>query len=215
MVEVPAPQIQHPWPAEVVTPLVQPYLERFGNVLTSAWKQYQHLRDTPNSALPTASASSRGMLISDFTLTPAYSEFSDVEGAWVDTRYGRPWVNVAGGSVQIRFRKLDRDMRVNKGDSDRALQLAYHLGDPFLDDVFEATVLTAGYLLDPSETMIETLALACHVGNDPVYVINLPGGSVPARQPRQLPLTPLSPPLIRSARTDIAQRLARKQAASE
>lgn len=202
---------QPPLSLDEVGPIVDPHLKKLASVLASAWRRFTKLRDVPDSAMAAASASSRGMLVSDFTLEPAHAKFAHVPDVWVDERYGRPWVNLAGGDVQIRFRKLRPDFGILLGDSDRATMLGYHLGDPCLDVLAEATVLTAGYVLDKAELDIAHLALVCHIGTEPLYSIPLAGGSATSTGPTQLPLTPLSPPIIRSARSAATERLERKK----
>jgi hypothetical protein len=85
--------------------------------------------------------------------------------------------------------------------------LAFHLGDPALPHMPEATILTAGYVLDPSEMKIERLVLVCHLGDQLCYSFELPGAESRALAPTQLRLTPLSDPMIRSARTAARRRL--------
>lgn len=74
-----------------------------------------------------------------------------------------------------------------------------------------STVLTAGYVLAADGTDIERCALVCHVGNEVLYAIPLNrSGHGEVRAPVQLPLTPLSPPLIRSTQSAAQRRLDRR-----
>jgi hypothetical protein len=68
----------------------------------------------------------------------------------------------------------------------------------------EATILTAGYVIDAAGMALAGTYLVCHVGDEPHYSIALPR-SAPAA--RQLPLVSLSAPIIRSARTAARERL--------
>lgn len=130
----------------------------------------------------------------------------------MDDRYGRPWVNLAGGLIQIRFKKLTPTLDICPSDTHRQTSLAFHLGDPYLPGMPEATVLTAGYVLDAADQGIERLVLVCHLGSALHYFISLPFGGVAGVDPvTQLPLTPLSPPVIRSARNAARDRLDRGQ----
>lgn len=192
-----------------VEPVVSGHLERFAAVLQDAWTALDQVRASAPAQMAGACASSRGMLVSDFTREPAHRIFGPVRGVSVDDRFGRPWVNLAGGRVQVRFRKLTPSLQVCVSDSERATRLAYHLGDPVLPGMPEATILTAGYVLDVSELTMDRLVLVCHIGNRVHYSIDLPGGAATVRPPVQLPLVPLSAPIIRSAREAAAQRLAR------
>ena len=79
-----------------------------------------------------------------------------------------------------------------------------------LPDLPEATVLTAGYVLDAAEMAIERMALVCHIGSRVHYVLDLPGGAASVPAPTQLTMVPLSAPIIRSARAAAAQRLAQR-----
>lgn len=210
---------QAPKSREVVEEIVADYLPRFGQVLTDAWGAFSTTREQAAPQMAFASASSRGMLVSDFTHEPAHRIFAGVAEGWVDDRYGRPWVNLAGGSVQVRFRKLTSDLALCRNDSDRAFSLAYHLGDPALPGMEPATILTAGYVLDMAEQAIERLALLCHVGKEVYYAFPISAAATSAKPSiaespgqqwaasRQLPLTPLSPPIIRSAQQAAAERL--------
>lgn len=195
-----------------VAPLVEPHLAGLGSVLTEAWGRFAGLRaERPGDVFP-ISASSRGMLVSDYTHEPAHRLFKKVDGVVVEDRYGRPWVTLAGGTVSVRFRKLTSSLGLCRSDSDRATALAYHLPDPCLPDMPEATILTAGYVLDAAEIDIERLMLTCHFGDDLIYAIRIPGGatSADATTTIQLPITPLSEPVIRSGRTAARKRLAAK-----
>lgn len=215
-----------PLSQEAIEQIVVDHLPKFGRVLADAWEAFAATREQAAPQMIFASASSRGMLVSDFTREPAHRIFGPVADVWVDDRYGRPWVNLAGGSVQVRFRKLTPDLALCRNDSDRALSLAYHLGDPFLPGMEPATVLTAGYVLDLADQGIERLELVCHVGTKDVYYsfpipltatasivspvspASTAGTGIGEPGPAQLPLTPLSPPIIRSAQAAAAKRLA-------
>lgn len=203
-----SPVVQVPAPCEMVEPVVAEHAERFAQVLLQAWGAFATTRSRSKAQMAFAGASARGMLVSDFTREPAHRVFASVPGVWVDDRFGRPWVNLDGGSVQVRFRKLTPAGLICRSDSERATRLAFHLGDTLFPDMPEATVLTAGYVLDASETHVERMSLVCHLGSQLHYAIPLPGGNASASAPTQLPLTPLSEPIIRSARAAAAQRLA-------
>lgn len=193
-----------PLAPDVVMPIVSVHLARFGQVLQTAWNDYQSLRDQAGSSLIRASAGTRGMLVTDFIRTPARQQFAGIDGVLIDDRYGRPWVNLHGGRVQVRFKGLTPGLRLCPTDTQRQVRLAYHLGDPCLPGMPDATILTAGYVLDASKTALAGTYLVCHVGGEPYYSIPLPR-SCPA--PQQLPLVPLSAPIIRSTRTAVRKRL--------
>lgn len=200
-----------PLPQETIRPIVEPHLDRLAQVLLEAWEEYAQMRDRSSLTLARASASSRAMLVSDLMRQPAHRIFRGASGVTVDDRHGRPWVSFDGGRAQCRFRKLSTTLAVCTSDSDRATRLGYHLGDPAaptLDGLDqEATVLTAGYVLDPSERHIQRLALTCHLGAVLYYHFPLPGGAATVEAPQQLPLAPLTEPIIRSARTSAAEKL--------
>lgn len=162
-------QLTSPLSRELVAPLVADLLPCFGQVLIEAWDAFAITREKASRQMAFAGASSRGMLVSDFTREPAHRVFSSLPDVWVDDRFSRPWVNLAGGAVQVRFRKLTPELELCRNDSDRALHLAYHLGDPALPGMDPFTVLTAGYVLDPAEQTIKRLALVCHLGHKDVY----------------------------------------------
>jgi len=204
------PVVELPLPSDVVEPLVAGHVEMFAAVLTQAWDALAHVRSVAPRQMSGAGASTRGMLVSDFTREPAHRLFESVSGVSVDDRYGRPWVSLSGGRVQGRFRKLTPSLQICVSDSDRATRLAFHLGDPLLPDLPEATVLTAGYVLDAAEMAIERMALVCHIGSRVHYVLDLPGGAASVPAPTQLTMVPLSAPIIRSARAAAAQRLAQR-----
>lgn len=199
-----------PLSREVVAPVVAEYLPGLAAVVESAWHSYGQVRDQSRRQMAQASASSRGMLLSDFMSEPAHRIFDGAPGVRVDDRYGRPWVNLAGGTVQIRFRKLTTSLGLCPSDSERAVRLGFHLGDPFLPGMPEATILTAGYVLDAAEMQIEMMALVCHLGFTTVhYSIPLSAGAGQVAA-AQLPLAPLSEPIIHSARAAAELRLARR-----
>jgi hypothetical protein len=203
---------------EAVERVAASHLALFGQVLTEAWEGFATTRRLAAQHMAFAGASSRGMLVSDFTREPAHRIFNRVPEATVeDDQFGRPWVSLAGGSLRVRFRKLTSELGLCRSDSDRALSLAYHLGDPYLPGLETFTVLTAGYVLDAAEEIIERLELVCHLGfTDVFFSVPIPltgttnttpvAGSVAG--PMQMPLAPLSPPIIRSAQTAAAKRLA-------
>lgn len=198
-----------PLSREVVAPIVAEYLPGLAAVVETAWHSYGQVREQSRQQMAQASAASRGMLLSDFMLEPAHGIFEGMPGVRVDDRYGRPWVNLAGDTVQIRFRKLTTALGLCPSESQRAVRLGFHLGDPYLPGMPEATVLTAGYVLDAAESQIEMMALVCHIGFTTVhYSIPL---SPRARQAvTQLPLAPLSEPIMRSARAAAERRLSRR-----
>lgn len=199
-----------PLPREVVEPIVSPHLTRFGEALCAAWADFTASRDAPASQLARVRAASQGMVVSDLLADPVTRIFAGVAGAQVLTRFDRPWVHLAGGRVQVRFRILTPTLGVCPGQSDRAVRLAYHLPDETLAVQVPAdgTVLTAGLVLDAARQRIERLALVCLVGFNTVHFwFPLPGVE-DAVAPTQMALTPLSEPIIRSARDAAAKRLA-------
>ncbi len=193
-----------PVSATVMQSVIGRHLPQLGEVLHAAWHDYQLLRDQPDSALGRAGAATRAMLVTDFVRTPAHRVFAGVEGAKVADRYGRPWVSLHDGRVQVRFKRLTTGLRVCPSESERQRRLSYHLGDPCLPGAPEATVLTAGYVLDDSGMTLAGTYLVCHLGDEPLYSFAL---SRSAPVARQLPLVPLSQPIIRSARRVVRERL--------
>lgn len=199
-----------PLPLSAVEPIVADHADRFAQVLLQAWAALGAMQSACPEEMSGAGASTRGMLVSDFTLEPAHRVFGGVAGVRVDERYRRPWVCLAGDQVQVRFRKLTSALQICVSNSERATRLAFHLGDPLFPEIPEATVLTAGYVVNAAGLDLERLALVCHMGSRVHYVMDLPGGSATDQAPTQMPLTPLSSPIIRSARTAAAQRLAER-----
>ncbi|WP_319446121.1 MULTISPECIES: hypothetical protein [unclassified Mycobacterium] len=193
-----------------MTPIVRDHLDRFGQVLQVAWKDFQGLRQLAGSSLARASAGTRAMLVTDFVRAPAHQLFAGVDGVSVEDRYGRPWVSLHGGRVQVRFKRLTASLRLCPTDTERQVRLAYHLGDPCLPGMPEATILTAGYVVDAGATALAGTYLVCHVGDEPYYSIALPRSAPIACQ---LPLLPLSAPVIRSTRTAVRKRLDRESGA--
>ena len=205
----------------VVEEALGDHLPRLGRVLSNAWDSFVAAREAAAPQMAFASASSRGMLVSDFAREPAHREFASVADAWVDDRYGRPWVNFSGGAIQVRFRKLTAEYGLCPAKSARATMLAYHLGDPLFPELPRPTILTAGYILDAAEHNVEEMALVCHVGDNFHYAIpispvdSMAGAPGTTTSPAQLPLTPLSPPIIRSAQKAARARLRLVSGASE
>jgi hypothetical protein len=196
-----------PLARQQVQPIVEPHLARLAGVLTTAWATFIEVRSEQPDHMAQASAGAKGMLVADFMRQPAHNLFSHVGGVSVDSRYGRPWVNLAGGRVQIRFKKLTPTFEICTSDTERQVKLAFHLGDPALPGMPDATILTAGYILDSSQQGIEQMALVCHLGSTLHYRIPLPDGTTEAPGPVQIPLMPLSPPIIRSARLAARARI--------
>lgn len=197
-----------PLPLAAVEPIVAGHADRFAEVLQQAWASMGAMRSACPEEMSGAGSSTRGMLVSDFTVEPAHRIFDGIDGVRVDERYRRPWVCLAGDTVQVRFRKLTPALQICVSTSERATKLAFHLGDPLIPDIPEATVLTAGYVVDAAGLSLERLALVCHIGSRLHYAIDLPGGAATQPAPTQLPLTPLPAPIIRSARDAATQRLA-------
>lgn len=213
---------QTPQGRDVVEPIVSGHLAGFARVLEDAWQAYADACSFRGSRMGYAKAAARAMLISDFTVEPAHRVFAALPGVWVDDRFGRPWVNLAEGSVQVRFRALDSALGLCRSDTDRALRLNYHLGDPVLPDLAPATILTAGYVMDASGLAIERMALVCHLGSEVHYSIAIPSSAADAAvveegcgDPVQLPLMPLTPPIIRSAQSAALERLSAANALGE
>lgn len=201
-----------PLPKEVIASIVEPHLGRLGSVLTRAWDDFVVTRDAPTGHLTRIRAASQGMVISDLLAEPARAQFAGVPGAEVVMRFDRPWVHLDGGRAQVRFRSLTPTLGICPGQSDRAVRLAFQMPDDTLDIEVppEGTVLTAGFVLDPSRLRIQRLALVCHVGFNKVhYWFPLPGGDIVAA-PTQMPLAPLSDPIIRSAQAAAVKRLAER-----
>lgn len=196
-----------PLPVADVRPLVEPHLDTLALVLIQGWAALVRARRKANKEMAQATAGSRGMLVSDFMREPAHRLFAGSAGVRVDDRFQRPWVNFDGGTIQVRFKKLTPSLAICRSDSVRHTRLAFHLGDPLLPGMPQATILTAGYILNAAETAIDAMALVCHLGAQVNYSIRLPGGTATAAAPTQLPLTPLSRPIIRSARASALERL--------
>lgn len=203
----PSDEAVPPLSRDAVAPIVEPHLGRLGAAIEDAWAAFTQVRVMSAYQMAQASAGARGMLVADFLREPVHRRFAKRRGAYVDDRYGRPWVNLCGGLVQIRFKKLTPSLDICPSDTERQTRLAFHLGDPYLPDMPEATILTAGYVLDVADQHIAHLALVCHIGSALYYSIRVPGGNAAAGPVTQLPLTPLSPPVIRSARKAAQNRL--------
>lgn len=198
-----------PLPREVVEPIVAPHLPRLASAITRAWADFTETRNAASSHLTRVRAAAQGMVVSDLLAEPVRREFARVKGAEVVERFDRPWVHLDGGLVQIRFRALTPTLQICPSQSPRAIRLAFQLPDPTLEiDVPDTgTVLTAGYVLDLSRTRIAQMALVCHVGFQQVhYFFSLPGSET-AASPTQMPMVPLSDPIIRSARAAATKRL--------
>lgn len=201
--------VQIPASKASITAIVTPHLASISQVHTEAWGRFADLRSDRPADMLGITASSRGMLVSDYTHEPAHRIFKGITGVKVEDRYGRPWLTLANGTVAVRFRKLSPDLALCRSDSGRATALAYHLPDPAIPGIPEATVLTAGYILDSHDIDIERQMLVCHFANELLYAIKLPGGIATAPPlTTQLPTSPLSEPMIRSARDTVAKRLA-------
>ncbi|XAS76041.1 hypothetical protein V3G39_15540 [Dermatophilaceae bacterium Sec6.4] len=200
-----------PLSCSAVTPIVKPYLGQLAQVLFDAWGAYAKVRERNGKVMTQATASSRAMFVSDLMRQPAHRIFEGTPAVKVDDRHGRPWVTFDGGAAQVRFRKLTTALAICPSDSVRATRLNFHLGDPSapkLDGLDqEATVLTAGYVLDAADMHIERVVLVCHIGDRVYYHLPLPGGNAQLTASEQLPLAPLTGPIIRSARKSAADKL--------
>lgn len=196
-----------PWDEAAVSLAVGDHLGRFAEVLRRAWRSYAAVRDGAPAEMALTGPSSRGLMLWELTKVPAHQVFAGVPGVRVEDRYGSAWVVLAGGRVQVRFRKLTPAFELAPCVTDRALALAFHHGDPLIPDVPAFTVLTAGYVLDAAELSVRSLALVCHVGRQPHYVIPLPADTDGVTGATQLPLAPLPDPVIRSARETVTRRL--------
>lgn len=198
--------VEPPLTLAEVMPIVSVHLDRFDRVLRTAWATYRTICDEAGAQIGQASPGAKGMLVSDFVHRPAHDVFSGVGGISIDDRYGRPWVSLDGGRVQVRFKKLTPSLQVCSSDSDRQVRLSYHLGDPCLPGIPDATVLTAGYVLGAAGTSLTGTYLVCHVGDELLFSIPLPQSRSVVQQ---LPILPLSAPIIRSARNVVRDRLGR------
>lgn len=197
-----------PLPKTSVRPIVETYAESFSKVLIDALDAYRHASQSAPEEFAQLGGGARGLLVADLTRQPALRIFGSVPGAEVNLRHGYPWVSLHQGKIQVRFKKLGRDLSICLTDTERSKLLAYHLGDPCLPGFEPATVLTAGYVMDDSGLAAERLAVVCHVGTAVNYSFDLPmDATAPARRPEQLPAIPLSAPLIRSAQRSAAQRI--------
>lgn len=191
-----------------VSMLVDEHLGRFAEVLGRAWHSYTVIRDGAPAEVALTGPGSRGLMLWELTKVPAHQVFAGVPGVRVEDRYGSAWVVLAGGRVQVRFRKLTPAFEIAPCTTDRALALAFHHGDPRIPDVPAFTVLTAGYVLDAAELSVRSLALVCHVGRQPHYVLPLPyAGTGDVTAATQLPMAPLPDPVVRSARETVRRRL--------
>ncbi|MBT2533947.1 hypothetical protein J7E83_17810 [Arthrobacter sp. ISL-48] len=204
-----------PLPRDVMGPLVEPHAARLSQVLLEALTAFNRAADSSPAEFAQLGAAARGLLVADFVREPALRIFGGVWDAEVDLRHGYPWVSLNGGRIQIRFRKLGRDLSLSPSDSARSKMLSFHLGEPCLPGLEPATVLTAGYVLDETGIKPERLALVCHVGTVLHYAMDLPmiGAVQPA--PEQIPVFPLSAPLIRSAQGAAKLRLPGLQGGSQ
>ena len=195
-----------PLPLEQVIPLVRDYRGQLAGVLTDAWADWSSILAASSTLVSRAGGGSRGMLVSDLLREPAHRRFGALPGARVSMRYGQPWIELAAGRIWVRFRKLSTSLALSPNESERARRLSLHLGDPLFPEEPAATVLTAGYILNPSETRLAALALVCHVGAQVHYKIDLPldrPAADPA--PNQLPMAPPPEPIIRRSQ-DSARR---------
>lgn len=196
----------------IVAPYIRSHGTRLSQVLTDALTAFNHAATSSPKEFAQLGAAARGLLVADLVREPALKIFGGVWDADVDLRHGYPWVSLNGGRIQIRFRKLGRDLSLSPGESERSKMLSFHLGDPCLPGLEPATVLTAGYVLDESGIKPERLVLVCHVGAVVHYSFDLPMAGVTKPAPEQLPAFPLSAPLIRSAQGAAQLRLAGLQA---
>lgn len=124
--------------------------------------------------------------------------------------------HLGAGRVQVRFRTLTASLGICCSRTDRATRLAYHLRDETLPFEVppESTILTAGLVFDRARLNLERAALVCHVGYEAVlYSLPLPVADL-STPPLQMPLAPLSEPVIRSARASAHERLTRREGTS-
>lgn len=209
MIEAPAPL-----PRSVVRPYIESNSARLSEVLQEALAAYHRAAESSPEEFAQLGAAARGLLVADFVREPALRIFGAVWDADVDLRHGYPWVSLNSGRIQVRFRKLGRDLSLSPSDSERSKMLSFHLGDPCLPGIEPATVVTAGYVMNPSGLAPERLAAVCHVGTAVHYSFDLPMVGVARRAPEQVPAFPLSAPIIRSAQLAAKLRLPTLQTGS-
>jgi hypothetical protein len=111
---------------------------------------------------------------------------------------------LAGGELQVRFKKLDRHLLIGAPTTDQQLALAYHQLAPPLPGMPSPTVITAGYVLNDTETALARIVAVCHYGADVHYSIDLqPSHAHAAATPTLIAAPPsaLAHFVVRSARS--------------
>lgn len=201
-----------PLPRAAALAIVKPYAVDLAGVIADGWAALTEALEESPRLTSDSSAATRGMLMADLMKQPAHRRFRNRADVEVQERYAQPWVRLwgAGTCVDVRFRRLTPSLALAPCRSERGEALSFHLPDPVLPGMPEATVLTAGYVTNASGDELADVVLVCHLGAEVLYTIDLLGPTPQRSTPTQIPLTPLSDPIIRSARMAARDRLGRE-----
>lgn len=183
-------------------------LRRYEGLLADAvntgWNRWERVGAAAAIERGQLRGGSRASMISDWIAADAAARFVNIGGASVVYSYRRPRILLAGGELQVRFKKLDQHLRIGTPTTGQQLALAYHQLAPSLPGMPSPTVITAGYVLNDTETDLARIVAVCHYGADVYYSVDLrPSKAHVAAAPRSITPAPaaLAPVVVTSARS--------------
>jgi hypothetical protein len=187
--------------------LVAPYLERLNGIILDAWGGLARYRRD----LPIMSRRSRASLVRDFMLENALREFGNVRGVVPLSRGGRFFL-VFGGRLFVQLKKFNRRGRPSNYLTAQAKSIIDQRQTELFEEYQNITFATAGYRLNRIETQIAEVAVACHEGQEELWVLDMPSEPSGGQPPTPRSITPPPPPLSRIVhrQPDAPQRQVRR-----
>lgn len=147
--------------------ILTPHMDSLNNVLQLAFDRYHNLNDkhehTPRS---------RASLIHDFIVINAEKEFSNITG--LECGYTRGLFTVSFyDKVIIRFKKLDYRMKASNIPTQQALcfETQEQLPLPSFPLLPSPTIVTAGYIPNPTWTEINQKVITCYKDKEILWTI--------------------------------------------
>lgn len=160
-------------PAATARAVVTPHREILALAVARGWYEWRKLGQHAPAQRQHLGRISRAASVNDFVCAHAERLLGGEPGVSLAYEHGRLMVFLGHGTVKLRFKKLDRQLRSRNICTERQLRLQLQLDAPMMPGMPNPTVLTVGYVLDTTETLIRRIAAVCQRAGGVEYVIEL------------------------------------------
>lgn len=180
--------------------VLRPYLKLLAIVIAEAWATWNQLGAAAPGVRMQLGRGARAIAVSDFIKDQIARRFERVGGCEVVFEYGRPVLVFASGDLKLRLGKVEpgivpaprneRQMRI-WGQEDAALFT--------LPGMPSGTWARCGYVLDSTETAVESIQVLCEMNGEHKWDIAVPVPWSVTKNPTPLTTTVVPPAKIASA----------------